>query len=190
MIQNYLCDCHGAVVAHPDFNIRVSIFYSALAVYHSPSDISGISGLRREHIRATPSWRKNQPRYDCVFVYSESSIGGRELDVARVMAIFSFIHDGKLFSCALVHEFAYSSRQPDKDTGLWIVVPKFVEGCNHVSESSTSIEYFVQPISFPSTKHVHSFCGHSQWTRHWMSSSASISTSLLITSLSELLYEQ
>lgn len=114
-------------MAHPDFNVRVSIFYSALAVFHSPSDISGISGLRREHIRATPSWRKSQPRYDCVFVYSESSIGRRQLDVARVMAFFSFIHDGKLFSCALVHEFAYSSSRPDKDTGLWIVVPKFVD---------------------------------------------------------------
>ena len=69
---------------------------------------------------------RNHPRYDSVFVYSESSIGGRQLDVARVMAFFSFIHDAKLFSCALVHEFTYSSRQPDKDTGLWIVVPKFV----------------------------------------------------------------
>ena len=62
--------------------------------------------------------------------------------------------------------------------------------CNHVSESSASIEYFVQPTSFPSTKHVHSSRGHSQWTRHWTSSSASISTSLLITMLSELLYKQ
>jgi hypothetical protein len=129
MIHDYLRDCHGAAVAHPDFNlniIRVSIFYSALAVYHSPSDISGISGLRRELIRATPSWRKNQPRYDCVFVYSESD-GRRQLDVARVMAFFSFIHDGNLFPCALVHDFLYSSRRPDKDTGLWIVAPKFVE---------------------------------------------------------------
>ena len=129
MIRDYLRDCHGAApaLAHPDFNIRVSIFYSALAVYHSPSDISGISGLRREHIRATPSWRKNQPRYDCVFVHSESNTGRRQLDVARVMAFFSFIYDGKLLPCALVHEFQYSSRRPDKDTGLWIVEPKFVE---------------------------------------------------------------
>ena len=127
MIQDYLRDCHGAALAHPEFNIpgRVSIFYSALAVYHSPSDISGISGLRREIIRATPSWRKNQPRYDCVFVYS--STGRRQLDVGRVMAFFSFVHDGKVFPCALVHEFRYSSCQPDKDTGLWIVIPKFVE---------------------------------------------------------------
>jgi hypothetical protein len=125
MIQDYLRDCHGAALAHPEFNIRVSIFYSALAVYHSPSDISGISGLHREIIRATPSWRKNQPRYDCVFVYS--STGRRQLDVGRVMAFFSFVHDGKVFPCALVHEFRYSSRQPDKDTGLWIVIPKFVE---------------------------------------------------------------
>jgi hypothetical protein len=129
MIRDYLSDCHRAVLAHPDFNIRLCIFYSALAVYHSPSDISGISGLRRELIRATPSWRNNQSRYDCVFVYSQSSTSRRQLevDVARVMAFFSFIHDGKLFPCALVHEFPYSSRQPDKDTGLWIVVPKFVD---------------------------------------------------------------
>lgn len=62
--------------------------------------------------------------------------------------------------------------------------------CNRVSESSTLIEYFVQPILFLSTKHVHSFRGRSQWTKHWTSSSASISTSLLITTLLELLYEQ
>ena len=61
---------------------------------------------------------------------------------------------------------------------------------NHVSESSASIEYSVQPTSFLSTKHAHSFHGHSQWTRHWTSSSASISTSLLITTLLELLYER
>ena len=66
----------------------------------------------------------------------------------------------------------------------------FLKSCNHVSESSASIKYFVQPTSFPSTKHVHSFRGHSQWTRHWMSSSASILTSLLIITLSESLYEQ
>lgn len=124
MICDYLRDCHGAAVTHLDLNIRVSIFYSALSVFHSPSDISAISGLRQEHIRAAPSWQKNQPRYDCVFVHSESR---RQLDVARVMVFFSFIYDGTLFSCALVHEFAYSSRRPDKDTGLWIVVPKFAE---------------------------------------------------------------
>ena len=125
MIWDYLCDYHGAVLALSDFNIQVSIFYSALAVYHSPSDISGISGLCRELIRATPSWRNSQPHYDCVFVHSITS--RRQFDVARIMAFFSFIHDGKLFLCALVHEFRYSSHQPDKDTGLWIVVPKFVE---------------------------------------------------------------
>ena len=131
MIRDYLHDCHGAAVAHPDLDldIRVSIFYSALAVYHSPSDISGISGLRRELIRATPSWRNNHPRYDCVFVYSEPEMSNsrRQLDVARVMAFFSFIYDGNLFPCALVHEFSYSSHRPDKDTGLWIVAPKFAE---------------------------------------------------------------
>ena len=128
MLQDYLYDCHGAEPA-PDFDIqvRISIFYSALAVYQSPSDISGISGLHREIIRATPSWRKNQPRYDCVFAYSESRNGRKQLDVARVMAFFTFIQDGKLFPCALVHEFRYSSRRPDKDTGFWIVEPKILD---------------------------------------------------------------
>jgi hypothetical protein len=38
------------VTAFPDFNGRISIFYSATATFRAPSDISGVNGMRREYI--------------------------------------------------------------------------------------------------------------------------------------------
>ena len=35
---------------------QVSVFHSAVATFYALSDISGIRGMRREHIRSTPSW--------------------------------------------------------------------------------------------------------------------------------------
>ena len=39
----------------PHFHGRVSVYLLAISTFHTPSDISGISGMRRERIRATPS---------------------------------------------------------------------------------------------------------------------------------------
>ena len=121
-VPSYLLDD----AAYPDFNGRISIFYSATATFHSASDISNISGLRCEHIRATPSWRNGQPRYDCAFIYSKRNI--LKLTVARILTFFSFVHEGEQFQCALVHWFFCAADRPDEDTGLWIVGPGFIEG--------------------------------------------------------------
>ncbi|KAJ7113623.1 hypothetical protein C8R44DRAFT_741205 [Mycena epipterygia] len=51
----------------PDFSERVFIYNSARAVFYAPSDVSGIGGMRHERIRATKSWYRGPPRYDCVF---------------------------------------------------------------------------------------------------------------------------
>ena len=40
----------------PDFQGKVSVFNSAKAVFFAPSDQSGVGGMRREIIHATPSW--------------------------------------------------------------------------------------------------------------------------------------
>jgi len=56
--------------AHPDstFDIshatlltfygKITCYPSAIATFHSLSDISGIGSMRREHIQAVKSWRK------------------------------------------------------------------------------------------------------------------------------------
>src|SRR3977135_1501999 len=80
------------VTSYPDFDGKLSIFYSATSTFRSPSDISGLNGMRREYIRATPSWRKESPRYDCAFLNTNPDMEGMHgLDVARVLVFFSFI---------------------------------------------------------------------------------------------------
>ena len=49
--------------------------------------------------------------------------------VARVHLFFSFEVDSEQFSCALVHHFAKSYKDPDPDNGVWIVEPDL--DCNN-----------------------------------------------------------
>jgi len=114
------------VTAYPTFNGKISIFYSANATFRAPSDISGVNGMRREYIRATPSWRKEGPRYDCIFLNTNSEMEGMSgLEVARVLAFFSFFFDDKEYQCALIHWFSRVGLEPDQDTGMWMVEPEF-----------------------------------------------------------------
>jgi hypothetical protein len=115
-----------SIHAYPEFHGRVHVFYNATATFRAPSDLSGIGGMRREYIRATPSWRNGHPRYDTVFINSDSSEDGMGgLEVARILSFFSIIHESKLYQCALVHWFSRVGNEPDGDTGLWVVRPDF-----------------------------------------------------------------
>jgi len=117
--------------AYPNFNGRISIFYSATATFRAPSDISSINGMRREYIRATPSWRHEAARYDCVFVNSLPAFEGmRGLEIARVLAFFSVTHDELEYECALIHWFSRLGTGPDENTGLWVVEPDFGDDGN------------------------------------------------------------
>jgi len=111
--------------ACPRFEGPIKIFNSAAATFFALSNPSGVGGMRREHIRAVPSWRKGPPRYDTVFINtgSEDSINGME--VGRVLCFFSFCHSGETFPCALIHWFKCINNEPDTDTGLWMVRPSF-----------------------------------------------------------------
>jgi hypothetical protein len=110
----------------PHFHGRVSVYLSAISTFHAPSDLSGISGMRRERIRATPSWKKGPPRYDCVFVSTDPAADGfLGLDVARVRLFFSIDFCGVTYPCALVQWMSRSSSRPDEDTGMWVVEPDF-----------------------------------------------------------------
>ncbi|KZP25932.1 hypothetical protein FIBSPDRAFT_732975 [Athelia psychrophila] len=108
----------------PSIQGKMSVYPSALAMYYAPSDISGIGGMRRERIRAVTSWRKGPPRYDCIFVSTNTAAEGmRGLNVARVQLFFSFKAAGNDYPCALVHWYSRVSDEPDEATGMWIVEP-------------------------------------------------------------------
>ncbi|KAF8124221.1 hypothetical protein EV363DRAFT_1403324 [Boletus edulis] len=116
----------------PVYGGRLNVFHSAMATFFAPSDPSGIGGMHREHIRATPSWRCGAARYDTILVdsdYSPNSINSME--VAQVLCFFSIPYSNKTFPCALVHWYKQIGSQPDNATGLWMVCPMIREDRSH-----------------------------------------------------------
>ena len=108
----------------PKFYGKITVYPSAVATFHAPSDVSGIGGMCHEQIRAVKSWRKGPGRYDTVFVNTDSSAEGmRGLEVARARLFFSFSHDDIHYPCALVCWFSCFGNSPDDHTGMWIVEP-------------------------------------------------------------------
>ena len=108
----------------PNFNPRVHVFHCAKATFYSPSDPSGTGGMRFDYIRATPSWRKGNPRYDTVFVETDPEKEGMAgMHIARVFLLFSFIADSVQYQCALVNWFSFIGDAPDELTGMWMVSP-------------------------------------------------------------------
>ncbi|KAH7930534.1 hypothetical protein BV22DRAFT_1191146 [Leucogyrophana mollusca] len=113
----------------PRHNGKVSVFNSAAATFFAPSDPSGIGGMRREHIRACPLWRREHARNDCVFVNTDPDLQGMPgLDIARILAFFSFKFEGAVYPCAVIHWFEKVDDKADEDTGMWVVQPGFGEG--------------------------------------------------------------
>lgn len=115
----------GGTLGHcPPFEGSIHVFHSAVAVYHAPSDPSGLGGMHKERIRATPCWRGGYPRYDCVFMLNDPSLPGFQgLHVARVRLLFSFEYRGVFYPCAVLDWFSPVGGAPDEDTGMWIVTP-------------------------------------------------------------------
>lgn len=103
----------------------ISVFSSAVATFYAPSDKCGTGGMRTERIRATPSWRKGEGRYDCVLVKDPSRPTSpntlRDFSVARVRAFFSSTYRDVRYAFALIHSFEFAYEEPDQDTGMWIV---------------------------------------------------------------------
>ena len=105
-------------------NLRIKVYHSATSTYHAPSDLSGIGGMHREIIHATPSWKKGPGRYDCVYIVNDAeSEGFAGLLVARLNLFFSFSFEGTIYRCALVQWFSTYGDSPCEDTGLWRVEP-------------------------------------------------------------------
>ncbi|KAJ7196663.1 hypothetical protein GGX14DRAFT_375923 [Mycena pura] len=127
-VQNPGADIPGSHVdpAHcPPFASKVYMYSSARAIFHAPSDISGVGGMRFERIRATKSWYGGAPRYDCVFLPQNNGLAGfRGLRAARVFMFFRFKYDGVQYPCALIHWHVTRGREPDPDTRMWVVAPE------------------------------------------------------------------
>jgi hypothetical protein len=109
----------------PVIQSKISVFHSMIATFSAPSDVSGTHGMHREIIRSTPSWRRQYSRHDCVFIVAdETKSGMRGMIVGRVKLLFSFVHNGVTYPCALVDRFSHMGRGPDAITGMWKVKPE------------------------------------------------------------------
>jgi hypothetical protein len=106
----------------PLFDGRIKVFYSAVAEFSAPSDPAGVGGMYLERIRATPSWRCEGPRHDCLFATNDPDLPGMlGLHVARAVLFFSFKFNCILSSCALVQWFSLVGEEPCRETGMWMV---------------------------------------------------------------------
>lgn len=110
----------------PIYDGKISVVNSASSRFYAPSDLSGIGGMRREHIRSCPNWRNVHARYDCMFINAQPDLEGmRGLQIARALCFFSFKYKFALYECAIVHWFDVIGDAPDEDTGMWVVQPSF-----------------------------------------------------------------
>src|SRR5882762_5143402 len=138
----------------PVIDGRIEVFNSAIAAFRAPSDISGITGMRREHIRAMPSWRNGPARYDTVLINSNPDAEGiYGFEIARILLFFAFRHQERHYPCALVQWFSIVGDEPDEDTGFSTVEPDFSDdGSPHlaiVHIDSIYREWHGQPWGFP-----------------------------------------
>ncbi|KAG2132998.1 hypothetical protein DEU56DRAFT_914025 [Suillus clintonianus] len=109
----------------PIIDTPIAVFHSAIATFSAPSDISGTHGMRRESIRCTPSWRRKDPRHDCVFIVEDQEkTGMRGMIIGRVKLFFSFHFEGVTYPCVLIDRFSRMGRGPDSVTGMWKVKPE------------------------------------------------------------------
>ncbi|KAG2101879.1 uncharacterized protein F5147DRAFT_746938 [Suillus discolor] len=101
----------------PIFLGKVTLFNSAAAIFYAPSDLSDTGGMRREHIRSTPSWRGGAARHDCIFVNLDADMDSPMGGLVVVWYRTSY------FPCAVVHWYSHILERCDLDTGMHIVTP-------------------------------------------------------------------
>ncbi|RXW19707.1 hypothetical protein EST38_g6140 [Candolleomyces aberdarensis] len=113
-------------------SLRIKVFHSVFALYHAPSDLSGIGGMHREYIRATPVWQGGAPRYDCAYVTGKGmpdDEGFRALHIAQVRLFLSFRYDDgdreRLYECTFVRWFNDFGAVPCDVTNMWRVQPQY-----------------------------------------------------------------
>jgi len=111
----------------PPIKSKISVFHSAVATYFSPSDPSGIHGMRCKRIQSTPLWRGCKKRRDCAFI-SEDDLkpGMAGMSVVRVFLFFLLEYNGVFYPCALVEWFTKIGLDPVM--GLWVVRADITRG--------------------------------------------------------------
>ncbi|KAG2047836.1 hypothetical protein BDR06DRAFT_985034 [Suillus hirtellus] len=126
MIQEFIHDQHYSKDPNPpEFDLatvqvflgNLTIFNSAAASFHAPSDLSGTGGMCHKHIQATPSWCVGELRHDCIFVNMGVDLNSpmNGLAVAQVLCFFSFNYQISYYPCTIVH--------CNPDTGMYVVMP-------------------------------------------------------------------
>ena len=109
---------------HLDLDSNITIYTSAVAVFHALSDICGIHGMAKEWIHVRPRWGKFQvPCYDTTYVVTDadvSDMGG--LDITRVKLFF---HSDTATGPPPVHLFIGSQRS--------VKSPMWILGCGGLS---------------------------------------------------------
>jgi hypothetical protein len=86
--------------------------------------ISGVNSMHCEYFCATPSWRQEGPRYDCIYVNSEPKFKGVcGLEITCVLVFFSFVANDSEdeYECALIHWFGTEL----DEKGLLLVEPAY-----------------------------------------------------------------
>jgi hypothetical protein len=118
LIQQFLFSCSSSDNL---FDGTINTYPSAVAIFHSPSDNSGINGICKERIRCVQSWRKGPARHDTAFIKTPGITTMSGLTIARVQLLFKLQYNGIIHSCALVHDYDTIGEEPDEDTGMWKV---------------------------------------------------------------------
>ncbi|KAG1866432.1 hypothetical protein C8R48DRAFT_747650 [Suillus tomentosus] len=103
----------------PHFNGKIWVFNSAVSMFFTLSDLSGIGGMKREYICMSPRWRTGYARKDCVLVITDSNTQRMQgMDIAQYL-------------CTVVHWFNQVGDASDDDTRMWMVEPSSVDGRTH-----------------------------------------------------------
>ncbi len=137
--------------------------YQFSTVHRAPSDSSGPSSMHREYIRATPSWRKGHPRYDCIFINTQPELAGMRL-LGFSYFFFSFVHEDTYYPCALVQWFSVIGDEPDDETGFWMVE---ADVCDNGQPSLAIIHLDSIYRAAHLVPAYRSSTGYSQCTMHW-----------------------
>ncbi|KAG2126445.1 hypothetical protein BD769DRAFT_1628445 [Suillus cothurnatus] len=91
-----------------DHHSSADVFNLAAVTFIAPSDPSGITGMRCEHLRAVPSWRNGPGRFDCAFINTDDRQDRiLSMDVVQIFCFFSFTFTN------------------NEATGMYMVAPSF-----------------------------------------------------------------
>ena len=107
---------------------KVYVYFSAIAIFHAPSDLCGTGGMCHKCIHAVTSWWHGRPRYDSILVNAhELQQGMLGLNVACARLFFSVTMNHVKYPCALVHWYMIGGDSPDDNTGMWVVEPDILD---------------------------------------------------------------